>query len=158
MAFPAPSNGQSNLQTPMWGSSRQPDDQYRNPNINNRDHLVGQLTTSYPTPRKPFSSNLTPKIPFPSKPIQDGFLFWPTWPLWVALSHFKRLWIIWASQDHFGPLWLLWTILQARSLWGMGPQTSGFLIYREMVQISQHPVFSVQQLEIDVCHKAKVTV
>ena len=30
----------------MWGCHRQLDDQYRNPNINNRDHLVGQLTTA----------------------------------------------------------------------------------------------------------------
>ena len=43
-AIPALSSGQSNLHTPMWGPSRQLDDQYRNPNINNRDHLVGQLT------------------------------------------------------------------------------------------------------------------
>ena len=41
-AIPALSSGQSNLHTPMWGPSRQLDDQYRNPNINNRDHLVGQ--------------------------------------------------------------------------------------------------------------------
>ena len=30
------SSGQSNLQTPMWSCRRQLDDQYRNPNINNR--------------------------------------------------------------------------------------------------------------------------
>ena len=43
-AIPALSSGQSNLHTPMWGPSRQLDDPYRNPNTNNRDHLVGQLT------------------------------------------------------------------------------------------------------------------
>ena len=43
-AIPARSSGQSNLQTPIWGPSRQLDDQDRNPNLNNRDHLVGQLT------------------------------------------------------------------------------------------------------------------
>ena len=43
--IPALSSGRSNLQRPIWGCHRQLDDQYRNPNINNRDHLVGQLTT-----------------------------------------------------------------------------------------------------------------
>ena len=43
-AIPFLSSGQSNLQTPIWGCHRQLDDQYRNPNNNNRDHLVGQLT------------------------------------------------------------------------------------------------------------------
>ena len=43
--IPALSSDQSNLQRPIWGCHRQLDDQYRNPNINNRDHLVGQLTT-----------------------------------------------------------------------------------------------------------------
>ena len=33
----------------LWGCHRQLDDQYRNPNINNRDHLVGQLTTTFGT-------------------------------------------------------------------------------------------------------------
>ena len=42
--IPALSSGQSNLQTPIWGCHRQLDDQYRNPNMNNKDHLVGQLT------------------------------------------------------------------------------------------------------------------
>ena len=45
-AIPALSSGQSNLQTPIGGCHRQLDDQNRNPNINNRDHLVGQLTTA----------------------------------------------------------------------------------------------------------------
>ena len=45
-AIPALSSGQSNLQTPIWGCHRQLDDQYRNPNNNNRDHLVGQLNTN----------------------------------------------------------------------------------------------------------------
>ena len=43
-AISALSSDQSNLHTPIWGPSRQLDDQYRNPNINNRDRLVGQLT------------------------------------------------------------------------------------------------------------------
>ena len=47
-AIPALSSGQSNLQTPIWGCHRQLDDQYRNPNMNNKDHLVGQLTRFYP--------------------------------------------------------------------------------------------------------------
>ena len=29
---------------PIWGPSRQLDDQHRNTNMNNKDHLVGQLT------------------------------------------------------------------------------------------------------------------
>ena len=45
-AIPALSSGQSNLQTPIWGCHRQLDDQYRNPNMNNKDHLVGQLTNN----------------------------------------------------------------------------------------------------------------
>ena len=44
-AIPALSSGQSNLHTPIWGCHRQLDDQYRNPNMNNKDHLVGRLTT-----------------------------------------------------------------------------------------------------------------
>ena len=43
-AIPALSSGQNNLQTPIWGHSRQLDDQHRNPNMNNKDHHVGQLT------------------------------------------------------------------------------------------------------------------
>ena len=45
-AIPALSSGQSNLHQPIWGCHRQLDDQHRNPNNNDRDHLVGQLTTS----------------------------------------------------------------------------------------------------------------
>ena len=44
-AIPALSSGQSNLHPPIWGRHRQLDDHHRNPNINYRDHLVGQLTT-----------------------------------------------------------------------------------------------------------------
>ena len=44
-AIPALSSDQSNLQTPIWGCHRQLDDQNRNPIINNRDHLAGQLPT-----------------------------------------------------------------------------------------------------------------
>ena len=43
-AIPALSSGQNNLQVPIWGCHRQLDDQCRNPNMNNKDHLVGQLT------------------------------------------------------------------------------------------------------------------
>ena len=43
-AIPALSSGQNNLQTPIWGCHRQLNDQYKNPNMNNKDHLVGQLT------------------------------------------------------------------------------------------------------------------
>ena len=45
MAIPALGSGQSNLQTPIWGCHRQLDDQHRNPNMNNKDHLVGRLTS-----------------------------------------------------------------------------------------------------------------
>ena len=50
-AIGAHSSGQSNLHTPIWGCHRQLDDQHRNPNMNNKDHIVGQLTTSpqFPT-------------------------------------------------------------------------------------------------------------
>ena len=34
---------------PIWGHSRQLDDQHRNPNINNEDHHVGQLTRYPPS-------------------------------------------------------------------------------------------------------------
>ena len=44
-AIPALSSGQNNLQTPIWGCHRQLDDQHRNPNMNNKDHIVGQLTS-----------------------------------------------------------------------------------------------------------------
>ena len=43
-ALPGLGIGRNNLQTAIWGHSRQLDDQYRNPNINNKDHHVGQLT------------------------------------------------------------------------------------------------------------------
>ena len=43
-AIPALSSGQSNLHPPIWGRHRQLDDPHRNPNSNDRDHLVGQLT------------------------------------------------------------------------------------------------------------------
>ena len=31
---------------PIWGPSRQLDDQHRNTNMKNKDHLVGQLTST----------------------------------------------------------------------------------------------------------------
>ena len=43
-AIPALSSGPSNLQQSIWGRHHQLDDQHRNPNISNKDHLVGQLT------------------------------------------------------------------------------------------------------------------
>ena len=42
--IPALSSGQSNLHQPKWGCHRQLDNHHRNPNSNDRDHLVGQLT------------------------------------------------------------------------------------------------------------------
>ena len=47
-ALPALSSGQNNLQVPIWGCHRQLDDQCRNPNTNNKDNLVGQLTMFLP--------------------------------------------------------------------------------------------------------------
>ena len=35
--------------TPIWGCHHQLDDQYKNPNMNNKDHLVGRLTRSIPS-------------------------------------------------------------------------------------------------------------
>ena len=46
---------QINLQRPIWGCHRQLDDQYRNPNINNRDHLFGQLTSGGGSSESPTS-------------------------------------------------------------------------------------------------------
>ena len=43
-AIPALGSGQSNLHQPIWGCHRQLDDHHSNPNNNDRDHLVGQLT------------------------------------------------------------------------------------------------------------------
>ena len=48
MALPGLGSGRNNLQTAIWGHSRQLDDQHRNPNINNKDHHVGQLTRGSP--------------------------------------------------------------------------------------------------------------
>ena len=48
-AIPALSSGPSNLHQSIWGRHHQLDDQHRNPNMNNKDHLVGQLTTEYLT-------------------------------------------------------------------------------------------------------------
>ena len=41
---PALSSGLNFFPPPIWGHHHQLDDQQRNPNMNNRDHLVGQLT------------------------------------------------------------------------------------------------------------------
>ena len=46
--IPAFSSGQSNLPPSIWGPSRQLDDQHRNTNMNDKDHLVGQLTRGDP--------------------------------------------------------------------------------------------------------------
>ena len=52
-AIPALSSGPSNLPESIWGRHHQLDDQHRNPNMNDKDHLVGRLTmrqgNSYPT-------------------------------------------------------------------------------------------------------------
>ena len=45
-ALPGLGSGRNNLQTAIWGHSRQLDDQHRNPNMNNKDHHVGQLTSA----------------------------------------------------------------------------------------------------------------
>ena len=44
--IPALSSGQTENDTPIWGRRHQLDDQNRNPNINNRDHLVGRPTSA----------------------------------------------------------------------------------------------------------------
>ena len=44
MTIPALSSGQTENDTPIWGRRHQLDDQNRNPNMNNRDHLVGRPT------------------------------------------------------------------------------------------------------------------
>ena len=45
--IPALGSGQTENDTPIWGRSYQLDDQNRNPNMNNRDHLVGRPTRGY---------------------------------------------------------------------------------------------------------------
>ena len=40
------SSGQTKNDTPIWGRRHQLDDQNTNPNINNRDHLVGRPTSA----------------------------------------------------------------------------------------------------------------
>ena len=44
---PALSSGLNFFPPPIWGHHHQLDDQQRNPNMNNRDHLVGQLTNVF---------------------------------------------------------------------------------------------------------------
>ena len=44
--IPALSSGQTKNDTPILGCRHQLDDHNRNPNMNNRDHLVGRPTTS----------------------------------------------------------------------------------------------------------------
>ena len=44
---PALSSGLNFFPPPIWGHHHQLDDQQRNPNMNNRDHLVGQLTNTH---------------------------------------------------------------------------------------------------------------
>ena len=55
--IPALSSGLNNLHPAIWGCHHQLDDQYRNPNANNRDHLVGQLTTGPGTHHHQFTWN-----------------------------------------------------------------------------------------------------
>ena len=43
--IPALGNGKSNLQRPIGGRHRQLDDRHQYPMSNNKDHLVGKLTT-----------------------------------------------------------------------------------------------------------------
>ena len=43
--IPALSSGQTENDTPIWGRRHQLDDHNRNPNMNNRDHLVGRPTS-----------------------------------------------------------------------------------------------------------------
>ena len=43
--IPALGSGQTENDTPIWGRRHQLDDQNRNPNMNNRDHLVGRPTS-----------------------------------------------------------------------------------------------------------------
>ena len=51
--IPALGSGQTENDTPIWGRRHQLDDQNRNPNMNNRDHLVGRPTTAYLQEMKP---------------------------------------------------------------------------------------------------------
>ena len=60
-AIPALSSGQSNLHQPIWGCHRQLDDHHRNPNNNDRDHLVGQLTTTTGTHLEVFPQAFSPQ-------------------------------------------------------------------------------------------------
>ena len=55
------SSGQSNLNTPLRGHHHQLDDQQRNQNINNRDHLCGQLAKL--TWKHSANMNLRPILP-----------------------------------------------------------------------------------------------
>ena len=56
-AIPALSSGRSNLQRPIWGCHRQLDD---------RDHLVGQLTTSELAPSSPVSFHTSTWVAVPT--------------------------------------------------------------------------------------------
>ena len=42
--IPALNSGQNNLHPAIWGCHHRLDDHHRNPTVDNRDHLVGQLT------------------------------------------------------------------------------------------------------------------
>ena len=96
-AIPALSSGQNNLQVPIWGCHRQLDDQCRNPNTNNKDHLVGQLTKVYPA--LPLWPEYAPKTTlqveekkFARRPIlldavqifTKGHLTWPNYSAYSA--------------------------------------------------------------------------
>ena len=48
LVIPALNSGQNNLHPAIWGCHHQLDDHQRNSNVNNRDHLVGQLTNIEP--------------------------------------------------------------------------------------------------------------
>ena len=61
------------------------DDQYRNPNINNRDHLVGQLTTSTGTPALPVLRRLPCPLA-PSAQSNSALKSRPTYPSWPLFT------------------------------------------------------------------------
>ena len=47
---PALSSGLNFFPPPIWGHHHQLDDQQRNPNMNNKDHLVGQFSAKFQEP------------------------------------------------------------------------------------------------------------
>ena len=79
---PALSSGLNFFPPPIWGHHHQLDDQQRNPNMNNRDHLVGQLTRGNLTLLK-------------KKKLEQKCLWWKchsswNWPFWRWQSTWRR--------------------------------------------------------------------